>query len=1028
MAEAATDCPNAAAAAAPPRLQPRPLRFAETGSVFRLSASKSWIFFLLAACIAPGGCGKSSDQSTAPAPVKPYRAMKAAMQKGDWAEAWKASSAVLVNHPDDAEVIATVARVAHENELPEEAAELLVDACRAESFRRSPRVQQAMIALIGIGRLHEGMEMLEEAVAAQPLQHDTRRWLYDFYMGTENRKAGVVHGRYLVRQRQFDVDMLLTLSNTERRTHDSDPLQEMISRNPKDKRPQMGTAKSKFDSGDYEKAIETLQTIVQAHEDYLPAQSLLGRSLAAAARWEELESWTGSQSSSIEAYPGYWIALGDWARTKQENAAAARAYWEACRRDPDIMESWSKFNTTLQLVQSAGGDLPEEVLAGIENRVTLLSRFNQLKHRFERTGKISRATAVEMVETLGKIGRLWEAEAWASITLSLPEDDSVDAQQTRQSIVNRLSQDTPWQLTEQQPEFEFDFSFLELPTIGAASRKRTGSAPVKVAQAGDAGTFRLINEADRRGLKFFGRTFDQLEKPGIMLFRTLGCGGGTIDFDLDGWSDLYLVAAGGTPPKRDSEPNALFRNLGGAFADVTASAAVGDTGFGQGVAVGDVNEDGFPDLLVLNYGANTLLINNGDGTFVDASDRLGANPQDWSTSAAIADLDGDGFSDIAIVNYCAGFEPVTRPCPMKGTEVVRSCTPVKFEAAPDLFLQGTPAAGLVDQTEAWGAEPAVLGRGLGIVVGSLDDKPGVEVFVANDMTNNHYWSRPKSQPADSGKPFVLVDSAIVSGLGGDDRSQAQGSMGIATGDFDRDGDIDFYVTNFENEYNTYHDQSFPGVWQDRTAKLDLITPTLPLVGFGTEAVDLDNNGLVELIVSNGHVEIFSRDNERSVYAQPLQVFHRGAEGTFEPAAPSMASEYVTTPHVGRALWTLDANRDGLTDFAVTHQTQPVALLINQSQTDADWIAINLAGRSCSRDAVGATVEVACRQEHWMAIQTSGDGYLCSNERTLRFGLGDIGDATCEVKVTWPDGQSETFEGLTANETWLIVQSQQPFKQ
>ena len=129
---------------------------------------------------------------------------------------------------------------------------------------------------------------------------------------------------------------------------------------------------------------------------------------------------------------------------------------------------------------------------------------------------------------------------------------------------------------------------------------------------------------------------------------------------------------------RDSAANALMRNLAGKFSDVTANSGSGDTGFGQGVAVGDVNEDGFPDLLVLNYGPNVLLVNNGDGTFTDASDRLGENGNDWSTSAAIADLDGDGISDLVIVNYCAGLEPVTTTCPMKDSDVFRSCTPMMF--------------------------------------------------------------------------------------------------------------------------------------------------------------------------------------------------------------------------------------------------------------------------------------------------------------------------------------------------------------
>ncbi|MCG8653631.1 MAG: RNA-binding protein, partial [Pirellulales bacterium] len=173
------------------------------------------------------------------------------MRKGQWTRAAKFSAAVLEKYPDDVETLVLVAQVAHENQQPDRSADLLLQACRLESFGKMQRVQQAMIAMIGVGRLYEGMEMLEEAVQRHPDQHDTRRWLYDFYMGTENRPAALPHGRFLVRKRKFDLQLLLSLSNTERRTQDPKPLEEMIERNPEDSRPQVGNAKVSFDEGDY---------------------------------------------------------------------------------------------------------------------------------------------------------------------------------------------------------------------------------------------------------------------------------------------------------------------------------------------------------------------------------------------------------------------------------------------------------------------------------------------------------------------------------------------------------------------------------------------------------------------------------------------------------------------------------------------------------------------------------------------------------------------------------------------------------
>ena len=946
--------------------------------------------------------------------------MRAALREGDLIGAWEFSDDVLKAHPDDSRTITMVARMAHDLGKPDVAAELLVKAARADQFQHEAQVQQAMVAMIGVGRLYDGMAMLEEAVKAQPQQHASRRWLFDFYIGTENRIAAVPHGRYLVRQRKFDVDLLTSLSNTERRTLENTPLAEMITRNPDDKRPLLGAAKSKFDARDFAESLDILRTIVSVHDNYLPAEALLGRVLAASGRFNDLESWSEDQPDAIQQYTDYWIAVGDWARAKDEHTAAARAYWEATQRDPDVMECWSKLNTALRRSQALQKAPPtktadETMLDQVERRANLLSKLSQSKHRFERTGNISRETAVEIARTLRELGRLWEAEAWAAIATTLPEDDAVSVDEERQAIVAILREDTPWQLAGGHPELRLDLSSWKLPAISkvAIAMKKQSDADSGV----DAPTdIRLVNEANKRGVDFFGRTSPRLDQPDIRLYQTLGCGGATIDFDLDGWHDIYLLAAEGTPPNRDSYPNALFRNINGAFQNRAKQSGTADIGFGQGAAVGDINEDGFPDLLVLNYGPNTLLINNGDGTFTDASGKLGKNGDSWSVSASIADLNVDGISDLVTINYCAGQEPVTRKCLMEDSDKYRACTPMAFPAEPDQFFQGTLEGNLVDRTTDWGAVPDVLGRGLGIVVGALDHRQGLDVFVANDMTNNHYWSSTGKTGS-----FRLSESAILRGLAGDDRALAQGSMGIATGDLDQDGDIDLYVTNFFKEYNTLHDQRGEGIWQDRTASTNLSGPTMPWVGFGTEAVDLNHDGNLELVVTNGHVDMFERNGEHSVYAHPMQIFRRNESRTYQSIGETMDDEYVVTPHVGRALWTIDADRDRRTDLVVTHQTEPVALLMNRSETRGDWVEIRLVGRQCARDAIGSIITLTDGETKWITALTSGDGYMCSNERILRFGLGEINDDSLSVEVVWPDGSGQTHS-LNANQSWLIVQS------
>ncbi|WP_419189569.1 FG-GAP-like repeat-containing protein [Stieleria marina] len=964
------------------------------------------------------GCNKTSTTRTTP--QRPVRQMNNAIAMGDWAKAMTFVDAAVADQPDSALVLTNAAQVVHQNKQPQRAAELLSKACRVQNFSDPARVHQAVIAMIEVGEFYESISFLEEVVQAQPDQYQSRRLLYDFHAGTDNRLAALRHGKRLIRQRRFDVDLLSSISNTQQRTMDTDPLNEMTSRNPDDKRPLLGSARRDFDEDKYDAAIDTLQEIAKAHPNFLPAQALLARSLAVSDQFDKLQQWAKSQPEAIQDYPDYWLAIGDWARFKKQKRSMARAYWEATRIDPDLTESWQKLGTALRDISNVGAS--ENTIAAIDQRVKLLSRFNQQKKRFERSGSISRQVANEIAKTLDELGRRWEAEAWASVALTLPEDDSVDVEATRKSIVAKLRSDTPWQSTQQAPEFALDLTALSVPAFDndspganilsdSAASDAIAAMPRDGTEDTDLDQFEFQDEAKQRGIAFHGRTSDDLDKPGIMLYQTLGCGGATVDFDRDGWDDLYLVAAGGKPKGMNSDANALMRNLLGQFTDVGELSQADDRGFGQGAAVGDINADGFPDLLVLNYGLNSLFINNGDGTFSRAPNSPTEDKTAWTTSAAIADIDGDAIADCVVTQYCAGLDPITKTC---GDEFIRSCSPMAFPALADVFWQGNVDGGLTDRTEQWNAVPDVLGRGLGVVIGSFDELPGLDVIIANDMTNNHYWNQPNKE-----KSFELVDSAMIRGLGGDDRGSAQGSMGIATGDFDRDGDVDFYITNFFKEYNIYHEQQGPGSWRDMTGSLQLVDPTVELVGFGSEAADLDNDGDLELVVANGHVDMFSRGDEKSVYEHPMQIFSSDKGKTFRPA--KLVGDYLQKPHVGRALWTIDANRDGQTDFAVTHQTEPVALLVNQGEPTNHWIGMSLVGRNCDRDAIGATLEIIAGENSWTQQVTAGSGYMCSNEKTLRVGL-ETYEGDCAVEVRWPDGTKQRFANLKPDSVWLLIQN------
>jgi tetratricopeptide (TPR) repeat protein len=993
-----------------------------TVSLHRLRVIR--LVFSVSALSLISACGRQEGPMSTDVVRQPLEAFREEASMGRWDEAWAYSNSVESQHGKDAEVLADLARVAYASKHPDDATRLLMAACRAENFEDEKRVGQAVVAATSIGKLFDAMDFLAEVVEAQPDQLDSRRLLFDLLIGVEDRIQALPHGRHLVNKRRFDFELLTAISNTEKRTIDAVPLLEMVKRNPSDKRPLIGEAKTAYDRGAFEEAIKVTKEILRTHPDDIRSAMLLGQALVSLGRYDELYPWAKSLRGAYQDHPSYWTIIGDWSTQREQNQEAARAYWEATKRDVDALANWVRFRKLIQQLPDSF-TVPAATIVSVDQRIDQLSRFYQAKEQFTKTGNRSRRLVLEIAAALEPLGRLWEAEAWLALSLTLPEDATAAVSEKRSTIVAQLSKKTPWQVVDGHPELQLDLASLRLPELEnkgkapafASSRQNQPTGPAATT------TFRLQNEAHERGLRFHGKTGDRVAGPGVPFYQTLGCGGGAIDYDLDGWVDIYLCAAGGTPPNSDSEPNCLMRNLNGKFTDVTNPTGTGDRGFGQGVAVGDLNEDGLADILVLNYGTNCVLINQGDGTFVNRTNQWlpDAIPA-WASSGAIADVNSDGIADAIIVNYCAGLEPITKVCgdPKDAPGgIPRACSPLTFAGEQDLFLEGSPSGELRDRTTACGAVPNVVGRGLGITVGTFDAMPGLDVFIANDMTNNHFWSRGQSDS------FSLIESSIPRGLAGDARSLPQGSMGIATADMDRDGDTDFYVTNFSSEYNSYHVQESPGIWRDQTTLANLSLPTLPMVGFGTQALDIDNDGTLELVVSNGHVDSYDDISKKSPYAQPMQVFRSVAKNQFESVGELIPSEYFQQSHVGRALWTVDVDRDGRLDLVVTHQTESVALLMNNTPPEGAFLNLRLVGVKSSRDAIGAVVKVKATDQFWTATLTSGSGYLSSNDRALCFGLGK-GIEKVDVEVTWPSGTQEHFNGLDCNSSWLLIECRSPY--
>ncbi len=391
----------------------------------------------------------------------------------------------------------------------------------------------------------------------------------------------------------------------------------------------------------------------------------------------------------------------------------------------------------------------------------------------------------------------------------------------------------------------------------------------------------------------------------------------------------------------------------------------------------------------------------------------------WTTSAAIVDIDGDSYADLFQVGYCGGDKPLQQKCIDKELNQPRSCAPLAFDPEGDRVWRGLGDGTFAEVTDDWLGEH-VGGRGFGLIIGNLDKQAGLDVYVANDMTANHYWAHDTD--ADD---FRLIEQATIRGLAFNERSLSQASMGIAAADADDDGDLDFLLTHFSGDYNTFYEQVGPGMWADRSQRVGLAAPSDRMLGYGTQFIDADNDGTPELFIANGDIDDFSHQDR--FFRQPVQLFDRAADGRWAELPRKPLGDYFTKNRLARAVATLDADRDGRTDLVVTHLFDPVALLINRTDTPAKQTRFFLRGTNADRDAIGAQVSLQIGDRTRTQQLLAGDGFQCSNERCLSFGSGSA-NTVSDVRVTWPDGTTDDFPELNTAADYLIVQgSAQAFR-
>ena len=848
----------------------------------------------------------------------------------------------------------------------------------------------------------DALDVLSESIERYPDQLQAR---YDFAglaAAVGLPRAAMPTLRWLTQHGKGDPESLFLLADPDRAQPDDEMCAGLLKRFPEDRRPEYCLARLDASNMKWSEVVRRLEPVVAKYQEFVPAFTLYGRAVVEVNDSEKLIQWNRLVPSGAVKSPEYWVTAGLWAQKQGHHDQAARAFWEALRLEP-IGQPDTLGGLALSLNQ-IGRENEAQIVAD-QIRIYGELRDAMLIH-FERKS-VSQRAALRVAEAMLKLGRVWEGEAWARLAVGLPKEPVAGIRDRYLAIRSQLSVDTPWQLPAMMIENQLVLSDLPMVEWTVAPNLHADVRQRKLVEA----KIEFDDQAHQRGWIHTCEIAPEAVAEGHWIHQSVGGGVAVIDFDLDGWPDLAVATLDGKALQSDSSPNRLFRNVSGRFIEKGTQASYLDTGFAQGISVGDFNEDGFPDIFDANIGRNRLYQNNGDGTFQEVSEQAGLTGDVWTASVVIADIDGDGFSDLYEANYCRSPDPFEVACRNQRGQI-GTCPPLKFEAEPDCIWRGVGDGTFVDASKAW-MDQATPGRGLGVVVGLFDERTGIDIYIANDMTVNHLWSGSTTKD-----DFHLTDIGAVRGVGLSGRSLSQASMGIATGDPDQDGDIDFFLTHFSDDHNTFYEQVSPGFWADRSYAVGLAEPSMKLLGFGTQWCDFDNNGTLELIVANGHVDDVKREDVS--YRMPPQLFQRDAAGRWIEQDRRSLGEYFSTDHLGRALATLDADRDGRTDVAITHLYDPVSLLINQTKDSGLNICLELKATNGSRDAIGAVVTMMVGNRKVTTQLTAGDGYMCSNQRRVMVGTGNLGDVT-DVAVTWPSGATQKWGGLISGNGYLLVE-------
>ncbi len=982
---------------------------------------------------AVGGIGllSSCNMSTTPDKMT-LTAARHAFKKGDHEQAFAICAELLKKQKDSSTLLLMAGESASRLKRYEVAIQLYDRVSDSSKSDASTARWAAGEVSLQLGRMSETIVRMEQALALDAGNERARERLIYLLNLAGRRWDALPHLLEMVRQGKSSAQHLLYLGNIAKSVENERELSHFLSAAPNDRLPLLGLARIRLREGALDECKRLLTEVLNQSPNLVEAHVQLGKLLLQSDP-QQINSWNRSLPTNAELHPDIWFVRGEWARDHGQMEAAARCFAESLHLDPDHLAALN----ALTQVSASLGNLDQA--RATANRAAQLEKMLLVFERImadEWSGrqalaqrKMSEMEYEQYLRSKGRLepivlaaqqtlelGRAWESMAWNQYGLSvdpLNRDLQSLTDKARPLLDRRLTRthgnvsvvDSQWMRSLELPVWELEKSAA--PPI--ASLPEQAKREVRFAE--------LDGELDFT--YYASRTSFE---DGRRMFEITGGGVGVLDYDRDGWPDLFLAQGSDWPSDGtdQSHSDRLKRNRARIdadapiFEDVTIRAGIKENAFGQGVAIGDVDSDGFDDIYVCNFGVNQLWINQGDGTFCEGSAMIAAMSASWTVSAAIADLNGDGLAEIYDANYVEGEDVATRRCLIEGKP--RACSPLNFRKVRGRLF-AVDEKGIFRDVSPQVLSPAIQeGNALGLAIFRLQNHQLPSIFVANDQVANLMLA---AEP-DASSPLNIrfVDNAMLNGLAYDGDGNAQACMGIAIGDVNHDGAIDLLVTNYYDESNTLYLQQQGGIFRDATRASGLVKPSVKMLGFGTQFIDARSDGIADLIVLNGHIDDMS--HKGAPFRMRAQFFVGDGQGKFVEGRSPATGDYFAKERLGRALALVDFDRDGRPDFVATDLERPASLVRNESES-GNFLSMRFVGTQSHRDAVGTEVvaTVSGRQSTHQLV--AGCGYMASNEKVIHIGLGDA-TMVERLDIHWPSGLQQTHTHVPANTHCMAIEN------